>query len=288
VPVQPSKLEVHGTLHRWSFEETCFEVDASRGARVTRFSLGNDNILTGPEVNPLNFGSTFWTSPQSQWGWPPPVELDSEPYAARVANDDAGTVSFSGRADPHLGIAAIKTFSVDAERALVTIEYALSNQSGSTRTLAPWEISRHPTQGLTFFPSGLGSAPASNLKVTSEVGATWFAYDTATITDHQKLFAHGTGGWLAHVEVASRLALVKTFPEIAAVDAAPGEAAIELYADPNHTYVEVEQQGAYRPLAPGAVTTWKVAWRLRRVPAGLELRAGNPALLAWARAVSAA
>jgi hypothetical protein len=311
----PSKalaLEIDGTRYRWRFGDASFEVDGAGGARVTSFSLGGENILTGPEVNALNFGSTFWTSPQEQWGWPPPVEIDSEPYAARAladgdpaGGDGGAAISFVGRPDPKLGIAATKTFSVDAERAVVTIAYALTNLSPEARTVAPWEISRHRTNGLTFFPidiartsgtSARGAAtamdapaivdPKSNLAVTEQAGAIWFDYDAAAITDHQKLFARGAEGWIAHADVARRLLLVKTFPQIDPSEVAPGEAAIEVYADPNHTYVEVEQQGAYRRLDPGQRLDWIVTWCLRRLPTSVSLRAGNPELVAASRSIA--
>jgi hypothetical protein len=282
---------VDGTVYRWTFGgsadgsvgETTFEVDAAAGARITRFSLDAQNILTGREVNDLNYGSTFWTSPQSQWGWPPPVELDSEPYTAHRAGENGSVGVFSGRADSKLGLAATKTIFVDGARGVVTIEYALRNLSGEPRTVAPWEISRHPPHGLTFFPVGDAIEPASTLAVTREAGAIWFAYDPRSITDHQKLFAHGTEGWICHVDVARRLQLVKAFPEIARADQAPGEASLEIYADPTHTYIEVEQQGAYRALGPDESVSWQVRWMLRSLPAATTLRSGNVALLTSAR-----
>src|SRR6476619_2589666 len=52
-------------------------VDASAGARVTEFSLDGANVLTGSDLSTLNYGSTYWPSPQSSWCastggcWPP-------------------------------------------------------------------------------------------------------------------------------------------------------------------------------------------------------------------------
>ncbi len=279
---------IDGGIYRWSFGEVpsdvSFQVDAAKGARITAFRIGDDNILTGPDVNPLNFGSTFWTSPQTDWGWPPIVEIDSGPY---LPSGDGADIVFQSPAGGTLGIAVAKRFRVDAEKETVQVEYTMENHSSESRTVAPWEISRVPTGGLTFFPTGAGAQPPSNLAVREAEGAIWFAYDPAPITDHQKLFAHGAEGWVAHVDVARRMLLIKTFPQIAPGDQAPGESEIELYADPGHTYVEVEQQGAYRPLAPGARTTWTVTWQLRQLPIGIDIMPGNKDLLALVRALAA-
>jgi hypothetical protein len=294
--------KVVGSRCRWSFDETVFEVDAACGARVTCFSLGGDDILSGTEVNALNFGSTFWTSPQSQWGWPPPGEIDSEPYEARLAAE-GNTVRFEGRVYPKLGIAVAKTFAVDATRGRIDITYTIANRSAESLTVAPWEISRHPTRGLTYFPTEAPDAPGapgdrtpdpavveprSSLRVVQEAGAIWFAYDAAAITDHQKMFARGhrNESWIAHVDIGRRLHLVKTFPPLRPGEvAAPGEAALEIYADPDHTYVEVEQQGPYRPLGPGQTLDWTVTWQLRRLPSSIAIRAANPELLVASRAL---
>ena len=286
---------VDGAAYRWRFgdgaSETELVVDGALGGRITRFSLAGRNVLTGPEVNDLNFGSTFWTSPQAAWGWPPPIEHDSEPYTAHRAGENGAAGVFTGKPDPKLGLAVTKTFFVDGPRAVVTIEYGLHNHAAEPRTVAPWEISRHHIGGLTFFPTGAGVEVGSTLAVKTEAGAVWFDYDAGAITDHQKLFAHGSEGWICHLARgagrADGLMLVKAFPETARAAQAPGEAALEIYADPKHTYIEVEQQGAYQPLAPDESRTWRVSWALRPAPPADEIRLGNTALLTAARIVAA-
>ena len=52
------------------------------------------------------------------------------------------------------------------------------------------------------------------------------------------------------------------------------------------TYVEVEQQGAYRPLGPGQALDWTVTWQLRRLPSSIAIRVANPELLAASRALA--
>jgi hypothetical protein len=82
--------------------------------------------------------------------------------------------------------------------------------------------------------------------------------------------------------------LVKTFPAVPRESHAPGEAQIEIYASPAHTYVEVEAQGAYEIVHPGAALTWQVVWLARRLPAKLAVSVGSEALLAHVRALVAA
>jgi hypothetical protein len=272
-------------LYRWQFGEVSFEVNAAQGARVTAFRIGEQNMLTGPETNGLNFGSTFWPSPQSSWGWPPESEIDSDRY--EVVGEGAG-VSFISRPGAKLGLSVGKRFEVDAAAETVTARYTLENRGSAARQVAPWEITRVPAGGLTFFPAGEGTFPPSNLGVRETGGIVWFDYDPAPITDHQKLFADGGEGWIAHLDVARAMLLVKTFPEVARDRQAPGEAEIELYADPTHSYVEVEQQGPFAPLAPGEQATWSVTWRLRRLPPGIPGRPGSAPLVALVRALALA
>src|SRR5262249_24403360 len=143
------------------------------------------------------YGSTFWTSPQSQWGWPPVPEIDSAPFASMI---DGEFVVMRGPVSPALGVSVEKRFSADRARGGVTLEYRLHNRGAGETRLGPWEITRVGPGGLTFFPTGTGSFPPSNLTVREARGVTWFAYDAALITGDQKLFADGAEGWIAHVD----------------------------------------------------------------------------------------
>ena len=81
---------------------------------------------------------------------------------------------------------------------------------------------------------------------------------------------------------------MKTFAAVPREAHAPGEAQIEIYASPAHTYVEVEAQGAYETVAPGEALTWQVVWLARRLPPKLPVGVGSEALLAHVRALVAA
>ncbi|HYP88351.1 MAG TPA: DUF4380 domain-containing protein, partial [Polyangiaceae bacterium] len=142
---------------------------------------------------------------------------------------------------------------------------------------APWEITRLPATGLAFWPTGgapFGPTPLAN---EAAFGHTWC--DPSKTTGEAKLFADGAGGYLAYL-LGDRL-LIKQFQDQPASAAAPGEAEIEVYANPGHDYIELENQGAYGTLAPGATTTWQVVWYVRQLPAGITPGAASQDLVAF-------
>lgn len=251
-------------------------IDSSNGGRIMEFGYRGRNVLvtSGPQV-----GSTFWISPQSLWGWPPPVEIDSAPYAVRV---DKESVTLTGNVSSTLGVYVIKRFTVDSGVPAVNIEYAVVNAQAGPVKVAPWEVSR-VAGGLTFYPSLSRRLAISNLPVMESCGYVWYAYNPLLIGGGgiPKLFDTSRGGWIANVNQG--LLFLKIFDNIKAQEAAPGEAEIEVYAHPDsdHPYVEIEQQGPYSTLAPGERLTWKVQWRLYEVPAGLDISPGGEALMRW-------
>jgi hypothetical protein len=270
---------VSGSVYTFTFGDTVFTVDAAKAGRVVSFALAGRNVLTAAKNREdNNWGSTFWTSPQSDWNWPPPPELDPNPYTARL---DGAALVLESAIIPALGLVVSKRFTVDAGGAAVTIAYGIINRGPQARRVAPWEISRVASGGLTFFPMGEGQpwkGFQELLPLTITDGVAWLPSETQPASADQKAFADARAGWIAHV--AGDLLLVKSFPGISAAQAAPGEAEIELYTDAGRTYVEVENQGGYVELAPGAALTWPVRWCLRKLDAKVPVRPGSAALLA--------
>jgi len=266
---------------RWG--DWAFEVDPAVGGRVVAYRLGGQNLLVGPERDPGNYGSTFWTGPQSAWGWPPVAEIDHAPYAASI---EGTAIVLRGPTSPLLGVSVEKRFTADQKRNAIRSEFRIRNVGSTAVVLAPWQISRVPSGGLSFFPTGDGAFAPSNLAVQQAGGITWYAFDAASVTDHQKLFADGREGWLAHV--AGDALFVKRFAPVPRARQAPGEAQIEIYATPAHTYVEIEAQGSYDEIPPGETLTWEVTWLARRLPAGVTAAVGDPALADFVRTLVAA
>jgi hypothetical protein len=238
-------------------------------------------MLSGPDVDPDNHGSTFWPSPQSDWGWPPPAAIDRDAYAADVQD---GALVLRGTADPATGLAVTKRLRLERGRAAVHVDYVLHNLGPCPRTVAPWEITRVPFGGLVLFPTGDGGVdPKTTLPVLSRDGVTWCAGDGGRQGADAKLFADGAEGWMAYAREG--LLFVKAWADVPPGQQAPGEGEVEVYANGARTYLELEQQGPYGALAPGASTTFAVRWLPRAIPEQVPIVAGSEALVALARSL---
>lgn len=248
------------------------ELDPAAGGRVTSFRYGDLEALTSPEVDANNYGSTLWTSPQIDWGWPPPVEFDGRPYDVHESD---GAITLVGPPIASLGVALEKRFAVDRVRGAFEITYGIRNVGRVTRRYAPWEVSRVPARGLTFFPSG--DAQAGPLPVGREGGITWYSHAPETLDDvGQKHSADSREGYLAHANAARGLLFVKTFADLPPEMQAPGEGEVEVYG--NNRYVEVEAQGPYASIEPDSVVRWTLRWYLCPLEAS-ESRIGSAALM---------
>lgn len=265
---------------------TTMTIEPAAGARILSFCLGARNILLEASAvagtdNANNFGATFWPSPQSAWGWPPPVEIDGGLYSV-VTNTSTNITLRSSPARLLDGSSVSLTKSIAAvpERDAVDVTYVMTNCGESSARLAGWQIARVLAGGLTFFRLGEGGLSGDKLATVTLGGVQWYAYDpVVVVAQGQKTFADAAG-WLAHVD--GDLLLVQAFPDVAKGAAAEGEAEVELYADPSHTYVEIEPQGRVLDIPPGAsAEPWTVRWWLRRLPVDLLVKPGSTELVAF-------
>lgn len=267
----------------WRFADQELVVDPRLGGRVLGYSLQGQNVLTGPDVVQAgdvvmqnNFGSTLWTSPQSDWGWPPEVAVDSAAYQDSVTGD---VLTLESRPGEKMGYAITKRIWADTARRRVSFDYRLSNVS-ATRPAAPWEVSRVAKRGLVFFPAASGPLEPSTLGSELVDGVAWIDIDRLAPGD-AKLFQDGAEGWLAYAD--GDLVLIKTFENVARSEQAPGESEIEIYVSGEYGYIEIEQQGPLALPAAGAPSSWRVDWYLRRRPAEIDARLGNAELVRWVR-----
>ena len=230
-------------------------IDAERGAKILSLKYDDQEVISQSRW-PESFGSTFWTSPQKEWNWPPVPEFDKQAYS--VEKDGKVLRMTSGVSD-RLKYRIRKEFSVDEKDGAFVITYSIINESNETRQVAPWEITRVKNEGgLIFFEAPADSIwPAGLMNFTNAQGAAWYVADEAQ--QNRKVNADGKG-WLAYL--ANGLLLVKRFEDLDATQPAPGEAEVQVYVNRGKTYIELENQGPYSTLQPQQQLSWTVRWYL--------------------------
>jgi hypothetical protein len=255
-------------------------IDSAKGGRIVSFALNGKESL---HVD----GSVFWPSPQRGWGyWPPPAPLDREAYTVQLS-DGRHRLTLTSAVDAKTGFQVIKELCAGSTPGSVRIGYTLANHSAEPKKVAPWEVTRVPGGGLSFFPKATGfthvqtnpGGPAE-LKPQQEDGLVWYAH--APEHRHRKLFRDGAEGWIAYARAG--LLLVKCYPDIRPAQFAPDEAEVEVYAATN--VVEVEQQGALEELKPGESLNWIVTWTLAPIPDAVGITPGRMELAEFARGIS--
>ena len=244
-------------------------VDAAHGAKILSFKLGDKEVIAqNPAAvqaneegqprrrwfNPNSYGSTFWTSPQAEWNWPPVAEYDSMPYEAETAAD---AIVLTGQVS-RFGYRVRKAISADSADGAFIITYSIINESGETRKVAPWAITRVPNGGyLEFDAKAEDVSPLDLMKVSFGEGPAKLEIDVAN--QNRKINVDGKG-WLKFHD--NGLVLTQKFPDITPEAAAPGEAEIQVYIDARKSFVEIEAQGPYTELQPGEKLDWTVRWYL--------------------------
>ena len=229
-------------------------VDAARGAKILSFQYQGKEVLSQNQ-RPNAFGSTFWTSPQAEWNWPPVPEYDSRPYTAAQRN---GALILTGQTSEKYKYHITKEFKADPADGAIVVTYSITNDAAVERSVAPWEISRVDNGGVIFFDAPSESiTPQGLMPFTFEHGATWYQCDEARA--NRKINADGNG-WYAYAN--NGLLFVKRFPDIAPTQPAPKEAEIQVYVNVGKTYIELEAQGAYTSLKPGESLSWTARWYL--------------------------
>ena len=227
----------------------------SKGGKILSFKYKDAEVISQIRF-PEAFGSTFWTSPQKEWNWPPVPEYDKQPYTIEVKG---ASLVMKSNVSPRLKYSITKEFLPDAKDNAIIVNYTITNESGETRKVAPWEITRVQNgDGLIFFDADVTKITPTNLMdFKEEYGAAWYQPDVTN--QNRKINADGKG-WLAYA--TNGLLLVKKFQDLEPSQPAPNEAEIQVYVNRGKAHIELESQGAYTTLEPGKSLTWTVRWYL--------------------------
>ena len=230
-------------------------IDTQKGGKVLSLKYDDKEVISQSRF-PESFGSTFWTSPQKEWNWPPVSEFDKQPYQVKEQIDKRLVIASS--TSQRLGMSVAKDFSLGKQDGSFVVTYSIKNEGSEARSVAPWEITRVPNaEGLIFFEAVDSIWPAGLMTFTEANGASWYATDDAQ--QNRKINADGKG-WLAFA--GNGLLLVKAFDNLKAGEPAPGEAEIQVYVNRGKSFIELESQGAYKLLQPGESLSWTVRWFL--------------------------
>ena len=262
-------------------QEKIFELKAgnsimkiiANGGRIISYKYDEKEILTQSSEHE-NYGSTLWTAPQSDWGWPPFDVLDNQEYQVEQKGD---LLKMTSKPDSKSGFQMTKTWKVVGKQN-IQIEYQIKNISGNPKSVGAWDVSRVPCGGLAFFPDGgPGKVPESSLKADlQEEGVNWIWIDKKPIFNHQKLFSTAKEGWLAYA--LKGLLFIKQFPDTKPEKYSPEQGEVEIYINKEKSYIELENHGAYVTLNPGESLNYKQNWFLIPVPESIKSEAGNQEL----------
>jgi len=282
----PSVFAVENFCQVKAGSEILFDVKAGKtvmkisanGGRIISFIYDEKEILTKSSEHE-NFGSTLWTAPQSNWGWPPFEVLDNREYKVEKVGD---ILKMTSDPDSKSGFQLEKTWQA-AENNSIRIEYLIKNISGEAKSVGPWEVTRVPCGGLAFFPDGgMGKVPDSNLKPDLlKDGIKYISINKDPIPDHQKLFSTANEGWVAYA--FEGLLFIKQFPDVQPENYAPQQGEVEVYINKAKSYTELENQGAYRLLQPGETIEYIVNWYLVPIPETVKIEVGSQELARFAR-----
>ena len=230
-------------------------VNPEKGAKIMSLKYQDQEMLSQLRW-PESFGSTFWTSPQKEWNWPPVFELDKGVYEF---TEKDGHLVMTSPVSEKLKYRVRKDFSTDKKDGAIVVTYSIINESGEERKVAPWEITRVPNAGVISFDAPVESIwPAGLMTFKAKNGVACYEADEAQ--QNRKVNADGKG-WLSYEN--NGLVLTKKFADLTPDQPAPGEAEIQVYVNRGKTYIEIESQGAYTTLQPGQEVKYTVRWYLK-------------------------
>ena len=231
------------------------EIDAAKGGKILSLKYDDREMLSQLRW-PEAFGSTFWTSPQKEWNWPPVKEFDKNPY---TVEQNGQTLRMTSEVSERLKCRVGKAFTTDEKDGAIVITYTITNEGDEPRSVAPWEVTRVQNEGgLIFFDAPVdGIWPAGLMDFKAQHGLAW--YQTDEQNENRKVNADGKG-WLAYC--SRGLLLVKRFDDLTPEQPAPGEAEIQVYVNRGKAHIELESQGAYQLLQPKESLSWTVRWYL--------------------------
>jgi len=161
VDVKVEKIEYHGWSDSYRISNGTVEVVVvPKIGRVMRYGYpsGPNMLWENPDLAGKahvpgewsNFGGDkVWPAPQSDWTWPPDPTIDGMPWEAEVLPDGLRLTSMDGKFSHVKFMREIHLGAVGTE---VNINTRMDN-TGSPRSLAPWQITQLDNPYSIFLPT---------------------------------------------------------------------------------------------------------------------------------------
>ncbi len=225
------------------------------GGRVASVTLNGEEVLrTERDEADLTWGSTAWTSPQSDWNWPPPATFDSEPF--EVTRLEEHNVVLTSAVDPATRLQMTKRIRLGPDND-IGLTYYLTNQGDSAILVAPWEITRLPYGGRIEFSAD--SVRTLKVELEGENGDYVVHFDDR-YPPEEKIFADIREDPVTYYRNGL---LLRKFTAVTELGRVPeGEAPLEIYLDSERGFVEFELVGEYMRLEHGQPATLRTRWQI--------------------------
>lgn len=242
------------TLTRDSISVT---VDPAYGGRLISLKYGGKEVLnTGPDSAGYTMGSVAWTSPQEDWGWPPPAIFDTDTFEVQQVEDDQ-VVLVSALAESGLRLQKRVVLGKDSE---IGLTYWLTNMGAAAVSVAAWEVTRLPYAGrIEFYADSIRTERQTDVVETRDSLRTIYFDDRHA--GRAKVFADLDTIPATYYNDGIAFEKHTVITDIRRV--APGQAPLEIYLEPERQFVEFELQGEYRRLEYNETIALRTKWRLR-------------------------
>lgn len=235
-------------------------IEPASGGRISSLTFQGQEVLkTSRDSLGLQWGSTTWTSPQSDWKWPPIATFDREPFTVTELRE--GVVLLESRQDPDTYLRMRKRISL-GERSDVGITYWVTNEGPASTKVALWENTRIPYGGYLSFQADSLRGSLDTLPVTI-LDSIYYIHLDNRHAQPQKVFTD-----LKEVPVSyhyNGLAFRKYTSVKEFYRTAPGQAPLEIYLDPTAGFAEFELQGDYGLVLPGESANLRVRWEVGEI-----------------------
>lgn len=280
VPQFVSRQADRFILHNGRATLTVSPQDAGRvvGLRFEGFEFLAVEKRGNDQVN--SYGSILWSSPQSEWSWPPLLEHNANPFSVGCDKDRTAII-LTSEIEPKTGYQFVKSYSVGAKAETFIIRYKIINHSDKEKWVAAIENTRVIPEGLAFFPKGT-TEPSGGIfyplpiEILNDI--VWHKFEPEKIRqDHHKVMMDGKEGWLAYLR--NRHLFVQRFIDVAAESVPDTEREIEIFGHSDRTFAELKHQSALHLLKPGESFEWEVEWQVKKLAEEVDIQLGSQELL---------